>query len=93
MSGSDDQALRGVVAAAGRGDVGAFERIVGAYHSEMKRVCVVVARDVALADEAVLAAWPTAWRRIGKIKDPARLRPWLMSLALEQTMRLMREPR
>lgn len=93
MSGPENQTLRGVVAAAARGDVGAFERIVGTYHAEMKRVCVVVSRDVALADEALRAAWPLAWKRMGKVKDPARLRPWLMSIALEQTMRLMREPR
>ena len=93
MSGPDDQALRGVVAAAANGDVSAFEHIIGTYHSEMKRVCVVVSRDVALADEAMAAAWPMAWGRIGKLKDPARLRSWLMSLALEQTTLLMREPR
>ena len=93
MTGTADHELVQTVASAVEGDEVAFARIVSAYHGEMHRICVFVSRDAAVAEEAVQGAWLIAWRKLGSIKDPARLRPWLVSIAVNQAKDLMRKRR
>ena len=63
------------------------------YHEDMRRVCVFVTRDDALAEDAVQAAWSIAWKKLGSLKEPDRLRPWLVSVAVNQANDLMRSRR
>jgi RNA polymerase sigma factor (sigma-70 family) len=79
-----------VVARAVSGDELAFARIVAAHHDDMARVCFVICGDADLAQEAVQAAWPLAWQRMTTIRDPQRLRPWLISIAVNETKQLVR---
>lgn len=81
------------VAAAARGDVAALARIVGAHHDDMARICFVICGDADLAQDAVQAAWPIAWRRLGTLRDPDRLRPWLMAVAANEARQLLRRQR
>jgi len=71
-----------LVALALAGDEAAFARIVRLHRAAMVRACFVVALDAELAAEAVAAAWPVAWDRLGSLPDPARLRPWLCAIAV-----------
>ena len=83
-----------VVTAAAAGDVRALEQIVARYHEDMTRVCVVVCGgDADLAGDAVQSAWPIAWRKLGTLRDPDRLRPWLLTVAANQARQLLREQR
>ena len=86
----DDDSLRTAVARAATGDEVAFARIVAAHHDDMARVAFVVCGDVELAQEAVQAAWQKAWTKLGSIRDAARLRPWLVSIAANETRQLVR---
>jgi RNA polymerase sigma factor (sigma-70 family) len=86
-----DQELIGTVMSAAAGDASAFSRIVVAYHEDMRRVCVYVTRDDALAEDAVQAAWSIAWQKLGSLREPERLRPWLVSVAVNQANDLMRQ--
>ncbi len=79
-----------VVAAAVSGDTVAFARIVRAHHDDMARVCRVVSGDVELAQDAAQAAWPIAWRRLHTLRDPEKLRPWLVSIAVNEARKLVR---
>ena len=79
-----------LIASAAAGDAAAFSSIVASNHEDMRRVCVVVAGDEAIADEAVAAAWSIAWRKLGSLRDPARLRPWLVSVAVNEARQLLR---
>jgi RNA polymerase sigma-70 factor (ECF subfamily) len=79
-----------VVALAARGDEAAFTRIVRARHDDMTRVCFVICGDLDLADDAVQAAWSIAWRKLATLNDPDRLRPWLVSVAANETRQLLR---
>ena len=79
-----------VIAKAQAGDESAFARIVAEHHEDMRRVCAVVCGDDVLADEAVQAAWPIAWRKLGSVRDPERLRPWLVSIAVNEAKQLLR---
>lgn len=82
-----------LIALAAGGDEVAFASIVSAYHEDMRRVCVVVVGDDALAADAVEAAWSIAWRKLGTLREPARLRPWLVSVAVNEARQLVRARR
>ena len=88
-----DDSLASAVAQATAGDEAAFARIVRAHHADMTRVCFVICGDLDLADEAVGAAWPIAWRKLGSLRDPERLRPWLVSVAANEARQLLRRQR
>jgi RNA polymerase sigma-70 factor (ECF subfamily) len=79
-----------LVARAAIGDEGAFARIVAAHHDDMARVAFIVCRDVQLAQEAASAAWPIAWRRLSSLRDPAKLRPWLLAITANEARGLAR---
>jgi len=75
------------------GDEAAFRWIVETYSSDMAQVCLVVVGDLDLADEAVAAAWPIAWRELGTLRDAERLRSWLISIAANQARQMARARR
>jgi RNA polymerase sigma factor (sigma-70 family) len=82
-----------LIASAAAGDEFAFRRIIAAHHDDMRRVCVYVAGDRAVADEATQAAWVIAWTKIGSVREPTRLRPWLMAVAANEAKQLLRKRR
>lgn len=86
----DDQGMRAVVARAADGDEVAFARIVARHHDDMARVAFVVCGDVDIAQDAVQSAWPKAWQKLASIRDPSRLRPWLLSIAANEARQLAR---
>jgi RNA polymerase sigma-70 factor (ECF subfamily) len=80
-----------LIASAAAGDEYAFRHIIAAHHDDMRRVCMYVAGDRAIADEATQAAWVIAWKKIGTVRDPARLRPWLIAVAVNEAKQLLRK--
>ena len=82
-----------VVAEAAAGNAEALARIVGAHHDDMARICYVICGDQDLAQDAVQAAWPIAWRKLGSLRDPERLRPWLMAVAANEARQMLRRQR
>jgi RNA polymerase sigma factor (sigma-70 family) len=91
MTKAVDRDLIGSVAPAAAGDDIAFGRIVAAYHDDMSRVCGFVMRDDTLAEDAVQMAWAIVWRKLGSLREPERLRPWLMRIAVNEAKKLMKE--
>ena len=75
------------------GDEVAFARIVAAHHEDMARIAYFVSGSLDVAEDAVQAAWAIAWRRLGTLRDPARLRPWLMSVAANEARQMARGDR
>jgi RNA polymerase sigma factor (sigma-70 family) len=82
-----------LITRAAAGDQVAFARIVQAHHDDMTRVCFVICGDLDLADEAVQAGWAIAWRKLATLRDPDRLRPWLVSVAANEARQLLRRSR
>ena len=82
-----------VLRSAAAGDEIAFQRLIAEHHDDMRRVCSYVTRDVALAEEATQAAWVVAWKKIGTVRDPERLRSWLVSVAVNEAKQLLRKRR
>jgi DNA-directed RNA polymerase specialized sigma24 family protein len=93
LMGQLQENLAGAVALAVAGDEAAFARIIRAHQDDMTRVCFVICGDLDIADEAVQAAWPIIWRKLGSLHDPDRLRPWLVSVAANEARQLIRHRR
>ena len=89
----DSEATGAVIDRAIAGDENAFAEIVAAHHGDMERISYLVSGSLELADDAVQAAWAIAWRRLGSLRDPSRLRPWLMSVAANEARQMARSGR
>jgi RNA polymerase sigma-70 factor (ECF subfamily) len=93
---SSVQDVRGTettVRLAAAGDEIAFARLIARHGDAMRRVAFVIAGDWALAEDAVQAAWTIAWRKLGSVRDEGRVEPWLVSIAANETRRLLRSRR
>jgi RNA polymerase sigma factor (sigma-70 family) len=86
----DSAAIAPTVERAVAGDELAFARIVDAYHRDLLRVAYVICGDEGLAEDAAQAAWWIAWRKLGSLRDPDRLRPWLVAVAANEARKLIK---
>ncbi len=86
----DRGAMATTVERAVAGDEIAFARIVAAYHLDLVRVAFVICRDERVAEDAAQAAWWIAWRKLRSLRDPERLKPWLVVVAANEARRLAR---
>jgi DNA-directed RNA polymerase specialized sigma24 family protein len=59
----------------------------------MIRVCYVITRDVDAAQDAVQEAWTIAWRGLKRLKDPSRIRQWLVAIAANEARQFLRGQR
>lgn len=82
-----------VLVRASAGDPEALAQIMAAHSGDMVRICMVICGDPDVAHEAVQAAWTSAWRRLGSLRNPDRLRPWLMTIAANQARQMLRSAR
>lgn len=78
---------------AAAGDEVAFHRIIDTHHEDLRRVCQAISGDHAIADDATQAAWLIAWKKLHSVHGPEQLRPWLMSVAVNETKKLMSKRR
>jgi RNA polymerase sigma-70 factor (ECF subfamily) len=83
-------AQRALITRAMAGDEVAFARIVATHHGGMARIAYLICGSFDVAEEAEQAAWAQAWHRLGDVRDPAALRPWLMSVAANEARQIMR---
>jgi RNA polymerase sigma factor (sigma-70 family) len=90
---SEAEAQRWTVEHAIDGDEVAFARIVAAHHDDMARIAYFVCGDLDIAEEAEQSAWAVAYRRLKDLRDPDRLRPWLMSVAANEARQIVRSRR
>lgn len=95
MSGVGGSATlaRSDVELAAEGDESAFARLVAGHHAQMTRVAYVITGDQALAQDAVQAAWLAAWRGLASVRDPLRIRPWLLRIAVNEARQISRRRR
>ena len=82
-----------VLIRAATGDADALAQVMAAHSGDMARVCMVICGDPDVAHEAVQAAWASAWPRLASLRDPDRLRPWLIAIAANQARQIVRGAR
>jgi len=90
---ADAEPGRSLIDRALAGDELAFARIVAEHHADMARIAYLVCGDLDIAEEAEQSAWAVAYRRLRDLRDPLRLRPWLMSIAANEARQIARSRR
>ena len=93
FSNTSGDALVDVIARAAAGDKDAFAAIMAAHEVDMAKVAYVICGDLDLADEALQSAWLLAWRKVGTVRDAARLRPWLVTVVANEARQVLRRRR
>ena len=78
------------VQAAASGDEVALARLIEAHHSPMVRAAYVVTGDAASAREAAQNAWSIAYGRLATVRDPSRVREWLVAISVNEARQLTR---
>ena len=89
-----DPSIVALVPRAAAGDCSAFTRLVEAFHPDMARLAYFICggnRD--LTDDAVQSAWTIAWSRLGSVRDPERIRSWLLAVTANESRRILRQQR
>ena len=89
----NESATEATVRSAAFGDEVAFARLVAEHHASMTRVAFVICGDAETTSDIVQAAWATAWRRIGSLRDPAQVRAWLVAIAANEARQALRRQR
>ncbi len=93
MNGLASDVAITTVELAAAGDEVAFARIVAAHRAEMVRVAYIVCDDWDLAQDAAQAALWIAWRKLPSLREPERLRPWLLAVTANEARAVMRHRR
>ena len=70
-----------LVAAARRGDLGAFETLVHRYQGDIWRLCFSLVRDETLADDICQEAFLRAFRFLRRYRGQSKFSTWLFSIA------------
>jgi RNA polymerase sigma factor (sigma-70 family) len=89
-AGSDDANDADLVAASLAGDRAAFGRIVGRYQSLVCAVTYSATGSLTLSEDVAQETFVAAWRQLGRLREPAKLRGWLCGIArnlLHNTLR------
>ena len=80
-----------VVAEAAAGDQEAFTELVATFHGDLLRLAMVITGDAELANDAAQNAWQHAWRKLRQLRDPVRIRPWLLAIAANEARQALRK--
>jgi RNA polymerase sigma-70 factor (ECF subfamily) len=75
------------------GDEEAFGQIVAEHHADVLRVCYLVCGSRDLAEDAAQSTWTQVWRHLRTLRDPTRLRAWVLAIAGNEARQLMRRER
>ena len=67
-----------------RGDTHAYEELVHAYQGIAFRTAYVIARNAADAEEAAQDGFVKAWRALGRFRQGAPFRPWLLRIVANE---------
>jgi RNA polymerase sigma factor (sigma-70 family) len=67
-----------------RGDTHAYEELVNAYQGIAFRTAYVIARNASDAEEAAQDGFVKAWRALGRFREGAPFRPWLLRIVANE---------
>jgi RNA polymerase sigma factor (sigma-70 family) len=73
-----------LIGRAKRGDTHAYEELVDAYQGIAFRTAYVIARNAADAEDAAQDGFVKAWRALGRFRDGAPFRPWLLQIVANE---------
>ena len=76
--------------AARRGDEAAFDSLVGPLIEPAFKLAAVMLRDPNEAHDAVQEATIKAWQNLGRLREPAAVRPWFFAIVANQCRSMRR---
>jgi RNA polymerase sigma-70 factor (ECF subfamily) len=82
-----------LLARARTGEREAFTELVDRYHGELVRICYAITNDIEAARDAAQMAWIKAWQRLPSVREPDRLRSWLIAIAANEARQSVRARR
>jgi RNA polymerase sigma-70 factor (ECF subfamily) len=82
-----------IIARARTGRADALDSLLELHGEEIQAVAYSVARDHYAAEDITAETIITAWQRIGSLRDPARLRTWMLRIATRQALQYLRRAR
>jgi len=71
----------------------AFVAAVEQYDGDMVALCFVITGNRDLARDATQTTWLKLWREPPKLRDPGKLRSWLLAVAANEARQLLRKGR
>ncbi len=83
----DDSEL---VRRARRGEVGAYEELVKTYQGIAFRTAFLVTRDSGDAEDAAQSAFIKAYYALGRFREEAAFRPWILRIVVNEARNLRR---
>jgi RNA polymerase sigma-70 factor (ECF subfamily) len=89
----DATALGDLFARARNGEREAFTAIVERHHAELVRLAFAITGDLDAACDAAQLAWIKAWQRLATVREPDRLRPWLIAVVANEARQRVRADR
>lgn len=71
-------------------DPESFADIVAAHQADLVRLAGAMTGDGELARDVAQAAWVAAWQHRSELRDPAKLRGWLLTITANQARAALR---
>lgn len=71
----------------------AFVLVVEKYDGDLVSLCFLITGNRDLARDATQATWVKLWAQPPKLRDPGKLRSWLLAVAANEARQLLRKHR
>lgn len=91
--GVDTTAPADLLARARTGEREAFTVLVERHHAELVRIAYAITGDLDAARDSAQLAWIKAWQRLPSVREPERLRAWLIAIAANEARQHLRARR
>jgi RNA polymerase sigma-70 factor, ECF subfamily len=88
--GIDTAGTAELLARARTGEGEAFTELVEQHHAELVRIAYAITGDLDAARDSAQLAWIKAWQRLPSVREPSRLRAWLIAIAANEARQHLR---
>lgn len=82
-----------LLARAQSGEREAFAALVERHHQDLVRIAYAITGDIDAARDAGQTAWIKAWQRLPQVREPERLRSWLIAIVANEARQRVRADR
>jgi RNA polymerase sigma-70 factor (ECF subfamily) len=72
------------------GEREAFTELVARHHAELVRIAYAITGDVDASRDCAQLAWIKAWQRLPTVREPERVRAWLIAIAANEARQHLR---
>jgi RNA polymerase sigma-70 factor (ECF subfamily) len=70
-----------------------FTALVAEHHGDLVRLAYAIVGDPDLANDVAQSAWAAAWRNRNRLREPEKVRGWLLTIAANEARRSLRRGR